>query len=80
MARKWYRLDTAALIFPVLIGLGTKHHWPLHTLLPLVTLLTAAAFLTPFRLKKPSLPTAHELAGVAEPEEEAEEEQLAKIK
>ena len=70
----------AALIFPVLIGLGTKHHWPLRTLLPLVTLLTAAAFLTPFRLKKPSLPTAHELAGVAEPEEEAEEEQLAKIK
>ena len=81
--RKFYLglpVTSAALIFPVLIGLGTKHHWPLHTLLPLVMLLTAAAFLTPFRLKKPSLPTADELTDIAEPEEDAETEKLAEAK
>jgi CDP-diacylglycerol--serine O-phosphatidyltransferase len=44
----------AAAIFPLLIGLGTAFDWPLNILCPVVLLLTAAAFLTPFRLKKPA--------------------------
>lgn len=48
-------VTNAAVIYPLLLGFGWKYHWPLHTLLPLVMLLTAAAFLTPFRLKKPAL-------------------------
>jgi CDP-diacylglycerol--serine O-phosphatidyltransferase len=68
----------AALIFPVLYGLGGKYHWPMSFFGPLVLLLTAAAFLTPFRLKKPSLRGAHELSfcGV----QESEEDQLAEAK
>ena len=46
----------AALIFPGFIGLGEAARWPMQLLLPLITLVTAAAFLTPFRLKKPALP------------------------
>ena len=48
-------VTSAALIFPLLMGLGEKHHWRLSILVPFVMLLTAAAFLTPFRLRKPSL-------------------------
>ena len=73
-------VTSAALIFPVLIGLGTKYRWPLHLLLPAVMLITAAAFLTPFRLKKPMLPTPDALPVIPEQEEEAETEQLAKAK
>ena len=48
-------VTTAAVIFPLLFGFGWKYHWPMHFLEPFLMLLTAAAFLTPFRLKKPSL-------------------------
>lgn len=44
----------AAAIFPLLIGFGTAFHWPLNHILPIVLIITSAAFLTPFRLKKPS--------------------------
>ena len=73
-------VTSAALIFPLLIGLGTEYHWPLHTLLPFVTLLTSSAFLTPFRLKKPTLPREHELPIIIEPEEEAKADRLAEAK
>lgn len=46
-------VTTAALIFPLLIWAGTKFRWPLRILLPIVMTLTAAAFLIPFRLRKP---------------------------
>ncbi len=48
-------VTSAAVIFPVLMGLGEKLHWPLEALAPLALALTAAAFLMPFRLKKPAL-------------------------
>ena len=48
-------VTNAALIFPLLIGLGTHWHWPLKTMAPVVLLLVAAAFLTPFSIRKPSL-------------------------
>ena len=48
-------VTNAALIFPLLIGLGTRWHWPLKTMAPVVLLLVAAAFLTPFSIRKPSL-------------------------
>ena len=73
-------VTSAAVLFPVLIGLGTKFRWPLHLLLPLVTLLTAAAFLTPFRLKKPTLPAPAGSPVIAEQEEEAETDRLAEAK
>ena len=47
---------------------------------PLVTLLTAAAFLTPFRLKKPTLPAPAGSPVIAEQEEEAETDRLAEAK
>ncbi len=46
-------VTTAALIFPVLFGIGLKHNWPLHIAAPLSMLITAAFFLIPFRLQKP---------------------------
>lgn len=49
-------VTSAAFIFPFLMGVGTRNHWPLQVLAPIVMLLTAAAFLTPFRLRKPDLP------------------------
>lgn len=68
----------AALIFPMLYGIGGKYHWPLSFIGPVFLLLTAAAFLTPFHLKKPSLKGKHELSfrGFQEPEED----QLAEAK
>ena len=54
-------VTTAAVIFPLLFGLGWKYTWPLQFLAPLILLLTAAAFLTPFRVKKPTLHRKHEL-------------------
>ncbi len=73
-------VTSAALIFPVLIGFGTKQHWPLHVLQPLAVLLVSAAFLTPFRLKKPEFPSKHEIPIILEPEEETETERLAETK
>lgn len=55
-------VTTAAVIFPLLFCIGWKAHWPMRFLATLVLLLTAAAFLTPFRLKKPSLGKYHELS------------------
>ena len=48
-------VTSAAAIFPLLIGLGRLRHWPLHIMGPLTLLVVAAAFLTPFSLRKPSL-------------------------
>ena len=48
-------VTSAAMIFPLLVGVGTLRHWPLHIMAPLALLLVAAAFLTPFSIRKPSL-------------------------
>ena len=48
-------VTSSALIFPLLIGIGAWLHWPLHIMAPLALLLVAAAFLTPFSIRKPSL-------------------------
>ena len=72
-------VTTAAVIYPLMLGFGWKYHWPLKTLLPLVMLLTAAAFLTPFRLRKPTLPTAKDLPIIAE-QEEVDPDRLAEAK
>ena len=48
-------VTSAAAIFPLLIGIGTVLHWPLHIMGPLTLLVVAAAFLTPFSIRKPSL-------------------------
>ena len=48
-------VTSAAAIFPLLIGIGTLRHWPLHIMGPLTLLIVAAAFLTPFSIRKPSL-------------------------
>ena len=72
-------VTNAAVIYPLLLGFGWKYHWPLHTLLPLVMLLTAAAFLTPFRLRKPSLPTAKDLPIIVEQEDD-DPDRLAEAK
>ena len=72
-------MTNAAVIYPLLLGFGWKYHWPLHTLLPLVMLLTAAAFLTPFRLRKPSLPTAKDLPIIVEQEDD-DPDRLAEAK
>ena len=64
-------VTAAALIFPALLGLGEKCRWPLQILGPVLLLLTAAAFLTPFRLKKPVLrgkDSGPELPSAEEPE------------
>ncbi len=45
----------SALIFPLLFAFGLGFGWPMALIAPIVLLLTAAAFLTPFRLKKPAL-------------------------
>ena len=73
-------VTSAALLFPVLIGFGTKYRWPLDLLLPLVMLITGTAFLTPFRLKKPTLPTPTEPPVITEQEEEDETDRLAEAK
>lgn len=48
-------VTSAALILPLLFGVGTLLHWPLRVMAPFVLLLVAAAFLTPFSIRKPSL-------------------------
>ena len=61
-------VTTSALILPALMELGCSLNWPVGRLAPLVLLVMAAAFLTPFRLRKPQLPgkTVMLLCGVAE--------------
>ncbi len=73
-------VTAAALIFPLLFSLGWKYNWPLQFLAPFVQLLTAVAFLTPFRLKKPALPAVRKLPIIIEPDEEAETDRLAEAK
>lgn len=48
-------VTTSALIVPAAVGFGTKWGWPLDKLGPVVLLVVACAFLTPFRLKKPAM-------------------------
>ena len=48
-------VTSSAAIFPVLIGLCRLFHWPVRALAPFCLLLVAAAFLTPFSIRKPSL-------------------------
>lgn len=59
-------VTTSALLLPALMEL--KPDWPVGGLAPLALLLMAAAFLTPFRLRKPQLPgkAVMLLAGAAE--------------
>lgn len=67
----------SAAIFPLLYGLGTKYHWPLQFLAPFITLCTAAAFLTPFQVKK-IFPMKKRLSLCGT--EESETERLAEAK
>ncbi len=48
-------VTTAALIFPITFCLGRILNLPLRTVAPVILAATAAAFLIPFRLKKPRL-------------------------
>lgn len=48
-------VTTAALILPALLELGGKMNWSAAALAPLILLVMAAAFLTPFKLRKPRL-------------------------
>ena len=71
-------VTTAAVIFPLLFALGWKYNWPLQLFAPFILLLTAAAFLTPFRIRKPALFEKHErlLSDLDEPETD----RLAEVK
>ena len=48
-------VTSAAAIFPLLFGLCRLFHWSFRSLSVFVLLLVAAAFLTPFSIRKPSL-------------------------
>ncbi len=48
-------VTSAAIVFPLLTGLCYLCHWPFSALSLFVMLLVAAAFLTPFSIRKPSL-------------------------
>lgn len=48
-------VTSAALILPILLGLGRCRGWNMEYAGPVALLVTAAAFLTPFPLKKPAL-------------------------
>ena len=56
--RVYYGLPvtSAALIFPLIMGLCERQHWETQKIGTLALVITAGAFLTPFRLKKPALP------------------------
>ncbi|MBE6909898.1 MAG: phosphatidylserine synthase [Ruminococcaceae bacterium] len=49
-------VTTAALLLPAMMELGAPLGWPVGSLAPLMLLVMAAAFLTPFKLRKPQLP------------------------
>ncbi len=61
-------VTTSALLLPALLELGGQLGRPVGRLAPLALLIMAAAFLTPFRLRKPQLPgkAVVLLAGAAE--------------
>ncbi len=65
-------VTTSALIFPLTMGLCAKCGLHAGTVLPIVMFLTAAAFLTPFRIRKPSLPARNELSLCSVPNAEGE--------
>lgn len=46
-------VTSAALLFPLLLGLGQIWNWPLTVLGTVLLICVGIAFLTPFRLKKP---------------------------
>ncbi len=48
-------ITTAALVLPALVGLGNICLFPLDIVSPIVLLIIAIAFITPFHLKKPGL-------------------------
>lgn len=48
-------VTSSALIIPALFGIGRLRSWPMHILGPVALTLMGAAFLTPFRLKKPAV-------------------------
>ena len=48
-------VTTSALIIPILMGIGGHLNWPMEKIGPWLLLVIAAAFLTPFHLKKPAL-------------------------
>ena len=48
-------VTSAAAVFPLLAGICALCHWPFSVLSLFVLLLVAAAFLTPFSIRKPSL-------------------------
>lgn len=48
-------VTTSALIIPILMGIGGHLNWPMEKIGPWFLLVIAAAFLTPFHLKKPAL-------------------------
>ena len=73
-------VTSAAVIFPLVTGLGSAFQWPLHGILPVVALLTAAAFLTPFRVRKPSLSGKHVPPPESAEDEGSETDQLAEAK
>ena len=73
-------VTSAAVIFPLVTGLGSAFQWPLHGILPVVALLTAAAFLTPFRVRKPSLSGKHLPPPESAEDEGSETDQLAEAK
>lgn len=47
-------VTTGALLLPATVGLGSICHWPLGLICPALLLVIGVAFLTPFRLKKPT--------------------------
>ncbi len=61
-------VTTSALLLPALMELGAPLGWPVGKLAPLELLVMSAAFLTPFKLRKPQFPgkAAMLLCGAAE--------------
>ena len=58
-SRRFYRglpVTSAALIFPVVMGMGIKQNEGNRLIIPWIMILTAVSFLMPFQLKKPALP------------------------
>ncbi len=49
-------VTSAALLLPLFVGVSKLCKWPVGKLAPLLLIAMAAAFLTPFKLKKPALP------------------------
>ena len=48
-------VTSSALIIPALFGIGRLRSWPMQIWGPVALTLMGAAFLTPFRLKKPAV-------------------------